>query len=257
MKTSFLMGPPPRAAAAAYRQWQRLVEFVQCAGDARIERSAVESDRAGAFPGGSALVCGKVAVLASPLAGRRLSAHRRALTALGFATVSLEDTRFGGAADAVFDRRSPLLYVGYGQQTEHSAAGQLGKLLGVRTLPLQLLDERLPHLDQVLCPLENGHVLVHLAALAPSAQKLLRRSVEGEALIEVSAEDARAYACSPIAYGDALVMHPVSRRLRERLLSAGYRLFSTDLSEFHALGGSARRMALRLTEGPPSGLFAA
>jgi N-dimethylarginine dimethylaminohydrolase len=257
MKTSFLMGPPPRAAAAAYRQWQRLVEFVQCAGDARIERAAVESDRAGAFPGGSALVCGKLAVLASTPQASKGTAHRKALARLGFATVPLEETRFGGAADAVFDRCRPILYVGCGDRTEHSAAGRLGKLLGVRTLALQLTDERLPHLDQVLCPLANGHVLVHLPALTPAAQKALRRVVDGDALIEVSTADALAYACSPIEFGDALVMHPASRRLRERLQASGYRLFATDLSEFHALGGSARRMALRLTEGPPSGLFAA
>jgi N-dimethylarginine dimethylaminohydrolase len=250
------MGPPPRAAAAAYRQWQRLVEFVQCAGEARIERSAVESDRGGAFPGGSALVCGKLAVLATSAPGRRHTAHRLALAALGFATVTLEEARFGGAADAVFDRRRPILYVGYGYRTEHQAATQLGKLLGVRTMPLELAEAGLPYLDQVLCPLANGHLLVHLPGLSPAAQKLLRRTVEDDALIEVSAEDARAYACSPIAFGDALVMHPASRRLRERLQSAGYRLFATDLSEFHALGGSARRMALRLTDGPPSPLFA-
>jgi N-dimethylarginine dimethylaminohydrolase len=250
------MGPPPRAAAAAHRQWQRLVEFVTCAGDVSIERSAVESDRTGAFPGSSALVCGKLAVLAS-LPGRKHTAHRRALAGLGFATVALEDVSFGGAADAVFDRSRPLLYLGYGQHTEHRSASQIGQLLGVRTLPLQLADERLPHLDQVICPLGNGHLLAYLPGLTPGAQKVLRRSVAADALIEVSAEDAHAYACSPIEFGDALVMHPGSRRLRERLQEAGYRIFATDLSEFHALGGSARRMALRLTEGPPSGLFAA
>lgn len=250
------MGPPPRAAAAAYRQWQRLVEFVQCAGEARIERSAVQSDRAGTFPGASALICGKLAVLASA-AGRGSSAHRRALAALGFATLSLEETRFGGAADAVFDRRSPVLYVGYGHQTEHRAATQLGKLLDVRTLALELVDETFRHLDQILCPLANGHMLAHLPALAPGAQKVLRRAFDEDMLIEVSAEDARAYACSPIEFGDALVMHPASRRLSERLQDAGYRLFATDLSEFHALGGSAKRMALRLTDGPPARVSAA
>jgi N-dimethylarginine dimethylaminohydrolase len=250
------MGPPPRAAGDAHRQWERLVELVHCAGDARIERAAVESDRAGAFPGASALVCGKLAILASG-AGHRSAAHRRALANLGFATLSLDDIRFGGAADALFDRRRPILYAGYGHTTERAAVARLGELLGVRALPLQLADERLPHLDQALCPLGSGHILAHLPAFSAAAQKLLRRAVEADALIDVSAEDARAFACSPIEFDDTLVMHSPSRRLRERLQAAGYRLFATDLSEFHALGGSARRMALRLIDGPPSSRFAA
>ncbi len=250
------MGPPPRAAAAAHRQWERLVELVQCAGDALIERSAVESDKQGAFPGRSALVAGKLSVFAS-IPGRKSAAHRHALARLGFAAASLDGARFGGAADAVFDRRRPVLYVGYGRETEHAAALQLGQLLGIRALPLELADGRLPYLDQVLCPLGNGHVLAHLPAFTPASQRILRRTVEPEALIEISPDDARAYACSPIEFDGVLVMHSASPRLRERLQSAGYRLFATDLSEFHALGGSARRMALRLHDGPPSTSFAA
>ena len=71
-----------------------------------------------------------------------------------------------------------------------------------------------------------------MPALNPHAQRLLRRTVEPEYLIEVSSADAMRYACNAVELDDALVVHETSRALRDRLLAAGYRVFSTDLSDF-------------------------
>ena len=85
---------------------------------------------------------------------------------------------------------------------------------------------------------------------APNAQRLLRSAVDPEFLVEVSTDDALGFACSAVEIGDAVVMHGASRRLSERLNAAGYRVFSTDLSEFHRAGGSAKSLTLRLDDGP-------
>jgi N-dimethylarginine dimethylaminohydrolase len=45
-------------------------------------------------------------------------------------------------------------------------------------------------------------------------------------------------------------MHDCSRALRSRLHDAGYRVFCTDLSEFHKAGGSAKCLTLKLDDGP-------
>jgi N-dimethylarginine dimethylaminohydrolase len=85
----------------------------------------------------------------------------------------------------------------------------------------------------------------------------LRRSVEREYLIEIALEDALAFACNSVEIGDALVMHHASPALRSRLNAAGYRIFQTDLGEFHKAGGSAKCLTLRLDDGPAQASAAA
>ena len=77
----------------------------------------------------------------------------------------------------MFDRKRPHLYVGYGWRTERGAATQIAETLGVRAIPLLLVDDRFYHLDTCLCPLASGHVIAFMEAFSPHAQTLLRRNV--------------------------------------------------------------------------------
>jgi N-dimethylarginine dimethylaminohydrolase len=242
------------ATPQAARQWDRLVEVLRCAGDVEIE--CVEP-RPGApdlvFTANAALISGKLAVVSTfrhPERRREQNTYRSWLSRSGFATTFLQQTFFEGAGDALFDRRRPLLYVGYGWRTEREAATQLGDTLGVRALSLLLVDERFYHLDTALCPLSSGHVLAFMGAFSTHSQKLLRRTIEPEYLIEISIDDALDFACNAVELDDAVVLHHASQRLRERLNDAGYRVFATDLSDFHKAGGSAKCMTLRLNDGP-------
>ena len=119
-----------------------------------------------------------------------------------------------------------------------------------RVLPLLLVDERFYHLDTALCPLASGHVIAYMDAFSPHAQTLLRRAIEPGYLIEVELDDALALACNAVEVGDAVVMHAASRRLRERLHDAGYRVFRNRLDEFLKAGGSAKCLTLKLDDGP-------
>jgi len=238
----------------ATRQWERLVETLQCAGNAEI---VYVQSRPGVpdmvFTANAALISGNLAILSSfrhPERRREQNAYRQALAQSGFATTFLQQTFFEGAGDALFDRVRPLLYAGYGWRSERTATLQLAETLAVRTLPLLLVDERFYHLDTCLCPLGSGHVMVFMDAFSPHAQKLLRRSIEPEYLIEVSLEDALAFACNAVELGDSIVLHSASIRLRERLNAAGYRVFATELDEFHKAGGSAKCLTLKLEDGP-------
>jgi N-dimethylarginine dimethylaminohydrolase len=120
-----------------------------------------------------------------------------------------------------------------------------------------LVDDRFYHLDTCLCPLASGHVMAYMDAFSPHAQTLLRRAVEPEYLIEVSAGDAVDFACNAVELGDAIVLHAASARLRDRLNAAGYRVFATDLSDFIKAGGSAKCLTLKLEDGPARSVVAA
>jgi N-dimethylarginine dimethylaminohydrolase len=245
----------------AQRQWERFVELAGCVGD--VELIAVEAQPQTpdlVFTANAALVVGNLAIVSSfrhAERRREQPVYRAALARAGFATTFLRQTYFEGAGDALFDRVRPLLYAGYGWRTERGATLQLQEIVGCRVLPLLLVDERLQHLDTVLCPLSSGHVMAYMDAFSPHAQTLLRRAVEPGYLIEVSVDDALRFACNAVEIGDALVMHECSRRLRDRLHAIGYRIFCTDLSEFHKAGGSAKCLTLRLEDGPAAGMAAA
>jgi N-dimethylarginine dimethylaminohydrolase len=278
MKTSFLMCPPTEyriaydinpwmtrnvgvATPQAVRQWERLTEVLACAGDVEIVALEPEPHLPDlVFTANAALISGNLAITASfrhPERRREQPHYRAALERAGFATTALQQTFFEGAGDALFDRARPVLYAGFGWRSERAAALQLGDALPVRTLPLLLVDERFYHLDTALCPLGSGHLMYYPDAFSPHALHLLRRTVEPEYRIEVSLEDAIAFACNAVELGDALVMHEASPRLRSRLNAAGYRVFCTDLSEFLKAGGSAKCLTLRLDDGPAEDVAAA
>ncbi len=238
----------------AQRQWERLVETLSCAGDVHVEYVEAQPHVPDlVFTANAALISGGLAIMASfrhPERRREQNTYRAFLSRNGFATTFLHSTFFEGAGDALFDRRRPVLYAGFGWRSERLAASQISETLGVRTLPLLLVDERFYHLDTCLCPLASGHVMAFMDAFSPHAQKLLRRTIEPEYLIEVSLDDALAFACNAVEIGDALVLHDASLKLRERLHDAGYRIFATDLSDFHRAGGSAKCLTLKLQDGP-------
>jgi N-dimethylarginine dimethylaminohydrolase len=99
--------------------------------------------------------------------------------------------------------------------------------------------------------------MVYMEAFSPHTQKLLRRTIEPEYLIELSTADALSFACNAVELDETLVMHDASTKLRERLHAVGYRVFATDLSDFHKAGGSAKCLTLKLDDGPASSEAAA
>jgi len=99
--------------------------------------------------------------------------------------------------------------------------------------------------------------MAYMDAFSPHAQQLLRRSIDPGYLIELSLEDALSFAANAVEVGDAIVMHAATKALRERLHAAGYRVFSTDLGEFHKAGGSSKCLTLKLDDGPAVGVAAA
>ena len=245
----------------AQRQWDRFIEIVGCVGDVELVTMTQQEQTPDLiFTANAALMCGNLAIVSSfrhAERRREQPVFRAALARAGFATTFLQQAYFEGAGDALFDRVRPLLYAGYGWRTERGATLQLQEIVGCRVLPLLLVDERFYHLDTALCPLSSGHVLAYMDAFSPHAQTLLRRAIEPGYLIEVGIEDALRFACNAVEIGDAVLMHDCSRWLRERLHDAGYRVFCTELSEFHKAGGSAKSLTLRLDDGPAVGMAVA
>jgi N-dimethylarginine dimethylaminohydrolase len=250
-----LLCPPHHYnALGARRQWERFVEILRIAADVQIELVDPAPQAPDlVFTANAALITGDLAIVSTLRNDtQRLSrqVYRGTLARLGFATTFLQETAFAGSADALFDRVRPMVYVGYGSLSDRMVTVQLNEMLDARIVALALADPAFPHLDSVLCPLGSGHVLAYMPAFTPHAQRLLRRVVDPEYLIEISAADALDLACNAVELGDALIVHDASRALRELLVDAGYRVFSTDLEDFVRAGAGAKRLTLRLDDGP-------
>jgi N-dimethylarginine dimethylaminohydrolase len=240
--------------SGAQRQWERLVALVLDVGGAHIELVEPQPSLPDiVFTANAALISDRLAIVSSFRHPERRSeerAYRERLSSLGYATTRLDDVFFEGAGDALFDRRLPLLYLGHGWRSDRAAAVQLERLCGTRVVPLRLVDPRFSHLDLALCPLRSGHVMAHMPAFSPKAQTLLRMTLGNDYLIEVNEDDALAFACNAVEAADAIVLHRASDALQFGLQRAGYRVFETDLSDFHQAGGSSKCLTLRLDDGP-------
>lgn len=241
------------ATPGAQRQWERLVALLLDVGGASIE---LMQPHAGVpdlvFTANAALICDRTAIISRFRYAERQAEEERYsehLAGLGFATTFVYDAFFEGAGDALYDRRLPILYFGHGWRSDCDAAAQIDGLCNARVLPLRLLDPRFYHLDTCLCPLSTGHVMAFMPAFSPKSQAMLRMTVGPEYLIEIGEDDALAFACNAVEAGDAVVLHRASGALRERLESLRYRVFETDLSEFHKAGGSAKCLTLKLNDG--------
>ena len=274
MKTRLLMCPPRHfevsydinpwmsrnvgySAPEAARQWERLVETLQVAADVSIE---LVDPRPGVpdlvFTANAALMSGKLAILSSfrhPERRREQPLYRAWLASRGYATTFLQQTFFEGAGDALFDRRRPILYAGYGWRSERGAALQLGETLDLHVIPLLLVDERFYHLDTCFCPLADGKLLFYPAAFTSESLAKIHTLVAPQDRIEASQDEADAFCVNAVCIGYHLIMARAPSSLRVRLGRLGYRLTEIDLAPFILSGGGAYCMTLRLdrrSEGP-------
>lgn len=155
---------------------------------------------------------------------------------------------FEGAGDALFDRGQEILWVGHGFRSDASVPGLLQKMLGRKTIALNLVDPRFYHLDTCLCPLTGGYLLYFPAAFDEKSRELIEKTVSADKRIAVEEADALKFCCNAVDLGDHIIMNGASESLQNRLRSAGFTSVITPLSEFMKAGGAAKCLTLKLVE---------
>lgn len=161
------------------------------------------------------------------------------------------NVRFEGAGDALYDRRLPILWFGFGIRTDENAAPQIAEIVGPAGLsvePLRLVDPRFYHLDTCLCPLSDGSLLYYPPAFSPDSRARIEQLVPEERLVPVSSTDAEAFACNAVNLDGVVVLNQASGDLKERLSDRGFRTVETPLSEYLSAGGAAKCLTLSLDE---------
>lgn len=155
---------------------------------------------------------------------------------------------FEGAGDALFDSSKPILWYGFGFRSSLAFKAVLDQHFDDTQFivrGLELVDPRFYHLDTCFCPLDTGELLWYPAAFSEHSQYTIRTWYEHNA-IEVSEDDAAAFACNAVSVGRSIVLPIISDTLKERLEDGGYKVYQVDTSEFQKSGGSCKCLTLEV-----------
>ena len=230
----------------ASEQWQALRDILVQAGATISEVAPVVDLPDLVFTANAALIYGQRAVISHfkhPQRQGEETYFRRWLADHGWETIDTPASfSFEGAGDALFC--GDTLYAGYRQRSDARGHQQIGDLLDVRVLPLELVDPYYYHLDTCFCPLAAGAAIYFPAAFDDYGRQVLRENIPQ--LIEVEEAEARRFACNAVVIDRTVVTNEGCPRLHERLRAAGFIPAATPLGEFVKAGGSAKCLTLRL-----------
>lgn len=230
----------------AKTQWQDLKALIEAAG-AKVE---LVPPIAGlpdlVFTANAAMIYGSRAILAHFKNHERQGEepfYERALKDLGFVVERPPNNAyFEGAGDALFC--GDTLFAGYQTRSDARGHQQIAEQLGVRVIPLEMIDWYYYHLDTCFCPLDDGEAIYFPGAFDEYGQRALREAIP--TLIEVKPEEARSFACNAVVIGKKVITNTGCADLHEQLRARGYDPIETPLSEFVKAGGSAKCLTLRL-----------
>jgi N-dimethylarginine dimethylaminohydrolase len=100
------------------------------------------------------------------------------------------------------------------------------------------------HLDTCFCPLAPGRAIYYPPAFDEYGRRALLQAVDE--LIEVSADEARRFACNAVVVGRRVITNTGCDELHAALRARDFDPQPTPLDEFVKAGGSAKCLTLRL-----------
>jgi N-dimethylarginine dimethylaminohydrolase len=169
--------------------------------------------------------------------------NRRWFAENGFEIIEVpENFSFEGAGDALFC--GDTLYAGYRMRSDASGHQQIGRMIGCRVIPAELVDARYYHLDTCFCPLTDGEAIWYPPAFDQYGQRAIREHVKN--LIEAEKVEAERFACNAVVIGRRVITNTGCDKLHAALAARGYEPVATPLDEFVKAGGSAKCLTLRL-----------
>lgn len=234
----------------AFAQWRSLHEALRRVADVRLLQPRAGSPDM-VFVAHTALVQDGVAAISSFAHPQRQAEEQPLRTWFREAGFLLWDTprqtAFEGEGDALFDEAGHQLWAAHGVRTCHHAHSHIAAAWHVPVQSLHLVDPRFYHLDLCFAPLCGGYLLYYPAAFDPASLARIEAAFPADKRIAVSEREATCFACNVINIGRHIIASALSPDLHQRLERRGFGVTEVDLSEFLRGGGSAKSLALRLS----------
>jgi len=166
----------------------------------------------------------------------------------GFEIRSLPETLdHEGAGDALpfFDERGrAVLLSGYRPRSDAAAGSIVSELLQVPVRSVELVDERLYHVDLTFCPLDDQR-----AICAPLGWDSYGRAVVSDLVPEplwLEDDEALSFCANSVVVGTNIVMPSVPPRVGRILEGWGFSVVESPVAEFLKAGGGCRCLTLAL-----------
>jgi ornithine--oxo-acid transaminase len=147
-----------------------------------------------------------------------------------------------GAGDAL--PFGAALVAGYRTRSSAAAYAELARLVAGRIVPLELVDERLYHVDIAFCPLTATSALIAPGAFDEDGRRLLGELVPDP--IWLTEAETQAFCANAVVVGRTVVMPACTPRLELELRERGLEPVVVDVSEFLKSGGGPRCLTLAL-----------
>ncbi|QEV16183.1 dimethylarginine dimethylaminohydrolase family protein [Streptomyces alboniger] len=201
------------------------------------------------YTANGAFVCDQRALLGAPPPARQheIPYFRAALKENGL-DVYDAPYPFSGQGDAL--ACGPFLLAGHGRRTDRRIHPILAELFGHETIPLQTTSDQWYDLDLALAVIDTHTLAYHPQALtAPSHSRLHDLGLD---LIEVDAQEARAFALNLISDGTTVTMTTGAPKLAATLRDRDLTVAELDTTQLRKGGGGVRCTALTLDNPTPT-----
>lgn len=239
------------ARDVVFAQWKNLYQHLQKIADVRLIHARQGSPDM-VFVAHTALVQHGVAAISSFAHAQRQPEEqhlRKWLQDAGFLLWETpRETSFEGEGDALFDANGDHLWLAHGVRTCRQSHRHISDAWHIGVTSLHLMDPRFYHLDICFAPLAGGHLLYFPQAFDAASLKKIEAAYGADKRIAVSELEATQFACNVINVGNNIIMGRVETDLAVRLRGLGYEVAELELSEFQRGGGSAKALALRLSD---------
>jgi N-dimethylarginine dimethylaminohydrolase len=161
----------------------------------------------------------------------------------GFEVVKLPEKLYHeGAGDALFCGEN--LFAGYRTRSDAQAHQWVAQQIGVRVLPLELVNPRFYHLDTCFCPLSPTEALYFPDAFDSYGRRVLETHIPK--LLTVVENEAHRFGCNAVVVGKTVLHNSGCPQMGEELAKWGYRSIPISLDEFLKAGGSSKCLTLRI-----------
>ena len=153
-----------------------------------------------------------------------------------------EELHHEGAGDAL--PFGDVLVSGYRPRSDVAAASHLTRLLGVPVRSVELVDERLYHLDLTFCPLDDRRAICAPAGWDAYGCRVVEALVPEPLWLED--DEALAFCANSVVVGTTIVMPSCPPRLGRILEGWGFDVVVSPVDEFLKAGGGCRCLTLAL-----------
>ncbi len=235
----------------AFAQWRSLYDALHRIADVRVLHPR-EGSPDMTFIGHTAVLQHGVAAVsnfAHPQREAEAQHLRQWLQEVGFLLWETpRESPFEGEGDVLFDPSGRHLWAAHGSRTCEHCHRHLASAWHATVTSLHLTDPRFYHLDTCFSPLAGGFVLYFPDAFDTPSIARIHAAYPASHRIPVTESEAVEFACNVINIGQHILMGNVNSGLAQRLSAHGFNVEQIDLTEFLRGGGSAKSLALRLSD---------